>query len=81
MEHALDIINAGIVLIIVGFLLVFIGTLKHISSSETNSEFAFVGFIGPIPFGFGSSKQAIIFALALMVLIFLLLFLWVKRFA
>ncbi len=62
-------INAGIFLIIVGFLIVFLGAFYEFLKSARNrvdeegkeeerkSEYGGVIFIGPIPIIFGSSKK------------------------
>jgi len=65
-----NLILVGILVILIGFVLVFIGSLIKAKSSKT--EFGFVGFIGPIPVGFGTSKEIIIFALIVGLIIFLI---------
>jgi len=48
-------------LFLLGFILIFVGILliiiSAISSAEGKTKFAFFGFIGPIPFGFGNSQE------------------------
>ncbi|WP_297471149.1 DUF131 domain-containing protein [Thermococcus sp.] len=65
-------IGAGIALILIGFLLVFIGTLISAFSGEGNVEGGGVIMIGPIPIVFGTSRSAVtlvsLLALLLMVL-------------
>ncbi len=81
MRQGVDMMSLGLVLIFLGMLLVIISGLKYAAESKTKSEFAFVGFIGPFPIGFGTSREALFLALVLGVFIFLFFILWVKRFA
>lgn len=67
-------IPIGIALILIGFILVFVGTLLQ---SKGKTEAAFVGFIGPFPVGFGTSREILYVAVALSIL--LLLFLLINR--
>ncbi|AFV24650.1 hypothetical protein Mpsy_2446 [Methanolobus psychrophilus R15] len=46
-------LKTGIILLFIGFILVFLGTL--FSSGESNSGFGGLILIGPIPIAFGSS--------------------------
>ncbi|AEH24303.1 TIGR00304 family membrane protein [Pyrococcus yayanosii] len=65
----------GIVLILVGFLLVFIGTMMSALSGESEVEGGGVIMIGPIPIIFGTQRGAtlaMVLAIVLMVLWFLL---------
>lgn len=71
-------ISAGIVLIGIGFVLVFVGSFLQ-AKGESKVEWGFGGFIGPIPIGFGSSKKMVYFAVALAV-VMLILFLLFRRF-
>ncbi len=50
------IILTGTLLIFIGILIVVIGSILTIQSSNTKTNLAIGGFIGPIPFGFFSSK-------------------------
>ncbi|WP_297066176.1 TIGR00304 family protein [Thermococcus sp.] len=67
-------IGAGIALILIGFLLVFIGTLISAFSSEGNVEGGGVIMIGPIPIVFGTSRGAVTLA---SLLALLLMVLWI----
>lgn len=60
-------ISAGIILILVGFALTFIGSLKSVKS-----DVAFGGFLGPIPFGFATNPKLLYVLIAIMVILFLL---------
>ncbi len=67
-----NIIKIGITLILIGFALVFIGTIL----SAQNTTFGGLIMIGPIPIAFGSSPQitiiAMIIGLGLMLVYFML---------
>ena len=62
------IILIGIIFIFIGFLLIFINSLK---SEKIETKGTVIGFIGPIPFGFGSDKQMIYFSLIISIIIIL----------
>jgi len=62
------IVLIGIIFIFIGFLLIFINSLK---SEKIETRGAVIGFIGPIPFGFGSDKQMIYFSLIISIIIIL----------
>ena len=64
-----QIVSFGILVIIIGFVIVFFGALK--GSSNTNTKVAVGGFIGFIPFGFGNDKKMIWFVTALSAVILL----------
>ena len=60
-------------LIFLGFVIILIGILVVIlSSSSKNVKFAFGGFIGPVPFGFGNDPKLVwmIVFITLLVLFF-----------
>ena len=65
----------GIVTIFVGFLLILIGALLQ---AKSRAEFAFVGFIGPFPIGFGTSKKILFLSLAISLMV-LFLFILLAR--
>jgi len=65
-------ITIGIVLIFIGFSLVFIGSLLSSQKSGSKVEWGVGGFIGPIPFGFASSKNMFYITLALVVTFFVI---------
>ncbi len=68
-----NLLSIGIILIFLGFLLVFI------SASKTESKVAVVGLLGPIPFGFGNDKRLFVITLAIAVALMVFWFL-AKRF-
>ena len=80
--HVMDannMLSMGMVLIVAGILLIFLSTLKMASEARAKTEVAVVGFIGPVPVGFGTGKNALIMALLLGIVTLLLFVLWVKR--
>ena len=64
-------IGAGIILILLGFLLVFVGTLVS-ALGEGDVEGGGVIMIGPIPIVFGTSRGALTLVSILAVLLMLL---------
>ena len=75
MNHQL--ISIGILVILFGFALVFIGALSGTQKGE--SKVAFGGFIGFIPFGFANDKRLLWVLLAFMAIIiffFILPYFW-----
>jgi uncharacterized membrane protein len=66
---------AGLVAILLGFVLVVIGMVLTTLRAKVRVEWAFGGFIGPIPFGFASREDwlRLIIALSLIALAVLLL--------
>ena len=77
MEH---LINLGILLIILGFAIVFFGTFFGAKQGNSSTKVAFGGFIGPIPFGFGNDKNLVWFVTILSLVLFLLWMLFGARF-
>ena len=67
----------GLVLIFIGFALVVISVFLKAKNAKT--EFGFVGFIGPIPIAFGTSKEIILIGLMLGLIIFLTTLLFLGR--
>lgn len=63
-----NLIGLGILLIILGFIIVFFGMLA--GSKDSKTKVAVGGFIGPIPFG--NDKNLVLFAIILSVVIFLI---------
>ncbi|WP_406656614.1 DUF131 domain-containing protein [Methanolobus sp. ZRKC2] len=55
MSSSQNAIRIGILLIVLGFILVFLGMLS--SSGGSDGEFGGVLLIGPIPIAFGSSPE------------------------
>lgn len=68
-----QLISLGILLIIIGFIVVFFGLLKG-KESTSSAKVAIGGFIGPIPFGFGNDKNLVWFV---MILSFVLFLVWI----
>ena len=62
-----NLVTIGIIFVLIGFILVFIGAL-----AGGESKVAVVGLLGPIPFGFGNDKRlflvTMIIAIALMII-------------
>ena len=60
-----QLISIGILMIVIGFIIVFFGTffsaLKG-KEASSNTKVAVGGFIGFIPFGFGNDKNLVWFA-------------------
>jgi uncharacterized protein (TIGR00304 family) len=66
-----NLINIGILLIILGFVIVFFGILKGAKETASKTKVAVGGFIGPIPFGFGTDKTLVWFVIILSLVLFL----------
>ena len=75
MEETL--IKFGIILIFVGFLMVFLGAI--LSAKSENVKFGFGGFIGPIPFGFANDPRMLVLIIAISLLILLLFIFSLKQ--
>ena len=69
-----QLINIGILLIIIGFAVIFLGMLLGTKDNTSNAKVAIGGFIGPIPFGFGNDKNFVWFVTILSLVLFLLFF-------
>lgn len=54
-----NLISIGILVILIGFVLVFIGALTSLGSGQKDTKVAVGGFIGFIPFGFGNDKRLV----------------------
>lgn len=76
MSMSEDLILFGIVTIFIGFLLVLIGGLLQ---AKSKTEFAFVGFIGPFPIGFGTSKKIVFIGLLISFIAILTLLLLTRK--
>ncbi len=63
-----QLLSIGILVIILGFIIVVVGSL--LSSGKSDTKFAVGGFIGFIPFGFGNDKNMLWVVLALSAIIF-----------
>lgn len=72
------IVTMGILVIIVGFILIFTGTALQSSSKTSDVKTGGVILIGPIPIIFGSDKgtivTAVIMAIILMILAYFLFY-------
>lgn len=70
------VVSAGVMLVLVGFLVVAAGILASTKSGETTVRGGGVVFLGPIPIIFGSDRTSAVavsvLALALMAVAFLL---------
>ena len=75
-----QLISIGILLIIVGFIIVFLGVLSGAKESS-KSKVAVGGFIGPIPFGFGNDKNFVWFVTILSLVVFLVWLFFSFKFA
>ena len=63
-------INLGIILMIIGFIIVFFGILKSTKETTSKTKIAVGGFIGFIPFGFGNDKNLVWFVTILSLVLF-----------
>lgn len=68
-----QLISLGVLLIIIGFIVVFFGVLTGAKETSSKTKVAVGGFIGPIPFGFGNDKNLLWFV---MILSLVLLLIW-----
>lgn len=66
-----QIVSLGIVIIFIGFIIVFFGMLKGAKEASAKTKVAVGGFIGPIPFGFGNDKNLVWFVTILSLALFL----------
>ena len=57
-----QLINLGVIVILAGFIIVFIGMLQAAKEPNSKTKVAAAGFIGFIPFGFGNDKDIVWFA-------------------
>jgi len=69
-------VSAGILLLFVAIVLIIIG----FASSSKEGKFAVVGFIGPLPFGFGNDPRALQIALIAGAVIVIILAIFMLRF-
>ena len=69
-----QLINLGVIVILAGFIIVFIGMLQAAKEPGSKTKVAVGGFIGFIPFGFGNDKNMVWFAA---ILSFVLLVIWI----
>lgn len=64
-----NLVALGILLIVIGFVIVFFGIS---GSKDSKTKIAVGGFIGPIPFGFGNDRNLVILITILSIVIFLI---------
>ena len=69
-----QLITLGILLIFIGFAIVFIGSFMSLKDVNSKTKVAVGGFIGPIPFGFGNDKNLVWFVTILSLVLFLFWF-------
>ena len=67
-------ISLGILVILIGFALVFIGALTQASTGKSDTKVAVGGFIGFIPFGFANDKKMMWVLIALMAVVLVFFF-------
>ena len=73
-----NVISLGILIILIGFALVFIGALTQVFSGKGDTKIAVGGFVGFIPFGFANDRRLFWALLAIMGLM-LLFWVFVKN--
>jgi uncharacterized membrane protein len=66
-----QLVFVGILIILIGFALVIMGT---ISKSKRNVEWVFGGFIGPIPFGAASKNYLLVFLIIIFMFLLIISF-------
>ena len=59
-------VSLGILVILIGFALVFIGAMTQAFTGKSDTKIAVGGFIGFIHFGFGNDKRMVWALIALM---------------
>lgn len=74
-----QLIPIGFLLVFVGIIIIILGTILTSSKSKTKVEWGFGGFIGPIPFGFGSNQKIVYFIMMISLIIFILFFVLGKK--
>ena len=67
-----QLISLGIILILMGFVIVFLGMFMGAKDASSKTKVAVGGFIGPIPFGFGNDKNLVWFVTILSLVVFVL---------
>lgn len=67
----MNLITIGILLIFIGIIILIIGFILAVLSEKGDVKGGFVGFIGPIPIGFGTDKGIVMFLLVIAILIML----------
>jgi uncharacterized membrane protein len=72
MEMKEYIVPLGVVIIFLGFALVFVGSFLAQKDIKTESKFFVGGVFGFIPFGFGNDRSMVMTGLILTVMLFVL---------
>jgi len=67
-------LRIGLALVLLGVLLTIAALAAGISKGKYRVEWGFGGFIGPIPFGFASSKEVLLLVLGVSLLTLILIF-------
>ncbi|MCD4703253.1 MAG: DUF131 domain-containing protein [Methanosarcinaceae archaeon] len=78
MRPVQDAFKIGFILIVVGSLMIFAGTILHFVQGTNNGHFGGLVMIGPIPIVFGSSTE-ITSTMLVVGLLFLVLYLLMGR--
>ena len=68
MEH---LISLGVLLIVIGFIIVFLGMFFGAKDSASKTKVAVGGFIGFIPFGWSNDKRLLYIILAVSLAMFI----------
>ena len=71
----LNLISVGLVIILIGFALVFIGSFL----GGKNTKVAVGGFIGPIPFGWANDPKMLPWIIALTATVAIIFFVLINR--
>ncbi len=67
--HQQTLIQAGVLVVFIGFIIIFLGSLA--GANKENTKFSVFGLVGFIPFGFANDKK--LFAASIVITIFFLL--------
>ncbi len=79
------ILGIGILVIFIGIIILIVGSILNFNKSEnkseskTDSKIAVVGFLGPIPFGFGNDKEMLKWGLVIGFIILMIMIIIVSR--
>ena len=66
-----QLIGTGTIIIIIGFIVVFLGLFMGAKESNLKTKVAVGGFIGPMPFGFGNDKNLVWLVAVLSLVLFI----------
>lgn len=73
----LNIITIGFIFVLMGFLIIFIGSLLAAMQAPTNGKsnlkVSFFGLLGPIPFGFSNDKRLFVFTVIITLVVVILI--------